>query len=268
VIENNSTRVALFVIETGQINNTSSASFSVAFHCALEASHPHVSRDWWDPISTTEFGIFGFSRLVSVQQLVNSRRFVRRYQGEEISASSNRSFLNFTKYLGTLENHSRRSKQNLSTLQRMAEESVWRQWEQVCCEILQGKLAFFPLNESLWELVSYQVLRPKTKSDPSATTDSGCSMENTVSTEKHKRSSTCSEPMDLERQENSSEKLMNALTISPTSPMSFSLLQYSENENHYSLRQKELVGEFYSVDELLTYEPFCADFGPLNLGQL
>jgi len=186
------------------------------------------------------------ARLVSVQQLVNSRRFVRRYQ----------------------ENHSRRSKQNLSTLQRMAEESVWRQWEQVCCEILQGKLAFFPLNESLWELVSYQVLRPKTKSDPSATTDSGCSMENTVSTEKHKRSSTCSEPMDLERQENSSEKLMNALTISPTSPMSFSLLQYSENENHYSLRQKELVGEFYSVDELLTYEPFCADFGPLNLGQL
>ncbi|GJQ12501.1 hypothetical protein GpartN1_g4292.t1 [Galdieria partita] len=148
------------------------------------------------------------------------------------------------------------------------EEESWKQFQQVICEFIEGKLFFFPLNDDTFELVSYHVLRPKTRYSSTVTTESLCSVEEDNMTENRGTSTNCSKPMELENEESSSEKLMSALTISPSSPMGFALMQCSETENVCSFYRTELTGEFYSVDDLLTYEPFCSDFGPLNLGQL
>ncbi|GJD06381.1 Dual specificity protein phosphatase CDC14A [Galdieria sulphuraria] len=128
----------------------------------------------------------------------------------------------------------------------MGKEEIWKQLQQVVCEFVEGKLSFFPLNER----------------------SLSCVDEEENMTENSETLTLCSKPMELENEESSSENLMSVLTISPSSPMGFALMQCSESQSLSSFDRKELVGEFYSIDDLLTYEPFCADFGPLNLGQL
>lgn len=150
----------------------------------------------------------------------------------------------------------------------MEYEEAWKRLQEITCEFVKGHLVFLPLNDSTWELVSYHTLRPKIKESNNTASNNFCAVEDEQVVGETENSTTFSVPMELEKDHSSSDKLMSELTISPTSPMGFALLQCSETENICSLYRKEIIGEFYSVDDLLTYEPFCADFGPLNLGQL
>jgi hypothetical protein len=148
----------------------------------------------------------------------------------------------------------------------MEHNLAWKQLKEVTCEFVEGKLLFFPLNDNLWELISFHVLRPKLVNGNNAVIESMQSVEEEFSTGTSGNVKYSSKPMELEKYENVEDKIS---TFSPTSPVGFALMQCSETENSYStVSPKELVGEFYSIDDLLVYEPFCADFGPLNLGQM
>eukprot|EP00871_Galdieria_phlegrea_P004870 jgi/Galph1/5384/GphlegSOOS_G4017.1 len=144
------------------------------------------------------------------------------------------------------------------------ETNSWQALEAVTCEWIENRLLFFPLCEDVWELGSLRVLRPRTKSNP---TDNivgqlGVSSTDDCADSTEKNMNTSNEGKNM------SNKL-SSLIISPTSPMGYALMQCNISEETSALKERrEIIGVFYSVDDTFVYEPFCADFGPFNLGHL